>query len=462
MKNEVIVKPNYTRYKIYNERRFRKGTIPKGSAGFCYEDDKSLSFINFRWYSNGLNKNSGFSKSRVTKNKLLLKNGKLNIFSITRTRENFLKIRNVSRNGKLIEPLNKRANKKIQKRTIKILRAFLKKKNIKYKWNKQFNLNQNLLLLLYPALRELNIQDLKIESLPSAYSVYFRQPTLQLAIKKCFGFKGKKLQKLVYNWLEKNKNLDIFVLGAYLKGLIPIDNIMKLGESCADKTRDGRFGWINITNLKDVRKFLKNYNKQKIYNLLYNYEKNDNEIIFFRRSDFQDTINMYSQYGEKIILPKHPKDFKEIHDYLSKEVLKIQNEPVEIKYPEKIKKLNGIIIDNLKIELPFNTHVLIDWGQKMNNCIGGYQQQAAKNQVLLLGIYKDNKLTYNISIRNKILEQFYGPRNSNPDDMDKEKIIKILEENEIISSRNHNREDDLRPIVIQNQNQNDQLVEVPF
>ena len=89
--------------------------------------------------------------------------------------------------------------------------------------------------------------------------------------------------------------------------------------------------------------------------------------------------------------------------------------------------------EEFKFIIPKSSEDLMDWGSEMHNCIGGYAYRVKQGNIKIIGVYKNSKLTYNISINGKNINQFYGFSNSEPPEEDKLKVLKFLKEKNIIN-----------------------------
>jgi hypothetical protein len=105
--------------------------------------------------------------------------------------------------------------------------------------------------------------------------------------------------------------------------------------------------------------------------------------------------------------------FKELHDALSRDQRKLREPEVPVAYRKRGKALAGEYGD-YRIVAPRTTYDLIDWGQDMNNCIGGYGYAASTGTSLLYGVYQGSTLLGNMEInpKNGDIRQLLGKHNA--------------------------------------------------
>jgi hypothetical protein len=168
--------------------------------------------------------------------------------------------------------------------------------------------------------------------------------------------------------------------------------------------------------------------------------------------DLQDTLIQWYSYGHKIQLPTNLKTLRELHDYISKEVNKLKHADFPLTFANRPEFLSIDGVDttvlsadkkhrHLKIIVPKTNHELIDWGQKLSNCIGTYGDRvnSSKDQ-FLLGVEEFGKLKYAIEINRGYINQFHGHGNSRPDMTDKEVIESIIKQHGLVGHHFDGRE----------------------
>jgi hypothetical protein len=419
MKNAAVDKGNFIRHKIFHRTGYNptyKSRTALGVVDFIYEHPHKLVFktIKYRFESGKARAIKGGGGAGI----LTCKNGSFNLYKIGgegagRT------LKNISTCPRLViekfaEKLNGKKTKAGYARVSRILRKFAKRNGVNLPRKK--TKEEMIALMLYPAIRELENTPTTFEA---TYSKHLRQPTFRKAVSSAFG-KGDKVYKMVCEWSKANEN-DLNVLElSLLKGLIPIDYFFKL-------IAEYRVSPGHPKHRIFLRKILKSYNAKRILTLL------GDKALYRSNELINDMCLMYSIHGDKIIFPEKPLTLRVLHDDMARQTRRMANPVMEFKVRDKIKALNGSMInENLKLIVPQNSHDLIEWATIMSNCISNYSHQMKNNDVLLLGVEKNGVMTYNISVRNGHVEQFYGARNSDPDQEDKKVVKSFLEKNDVI------------------------------
>lgn len=248
--------------------------------------------------------------------------------------------------------------------------------------------------------------------------------TLEKFVYKLTGNNGRKTRKLIIEGV-RNRPYDAAKLSwIYLfKNLVPIEDIQ--GFILDQKSR----GWSGST--ENIRKFLKllpDNMRRKTF------KRDGIDYNCF----LSDTVSQWSKLNCPEI-PKTCKNLREIHDWTSIEYLKIKNAPKEISWKDEYLEIDNAKIQDLRIELPKDSHYLVDYGTKLSHCVASYGEMAAKGNCQILAIYKNEELKYNLEIRNKLLIQFRGKRNCEPDEDDKNLILSYLCDRNLIKYNNNER-----------------------
>ena len=451
--NKDLIKTHekFVRYRIFNVRkfypgkRFADGKSQRDSHGkglFITDWGDALQFSRLAYtiiknYENPTEKPE-FRKDKLTNcYRLKIKDGRVNLWSKFGA-EGAVKPRNKSNSPGNLEQLFfgniKKVHPVYKRRLNSVIKNFLRRHKIKFKYSS--NYLENILLSCYPGARDFR-GILESFNLNSVYSKHFRRGNIKYVVKACFGFNSKKLLKMVCEKIKQDKNFDILVLGCMLKGLIPLDYFYRLLESDINyhyfNTKIGGFNF----KLKEVRKVLKNFNSQKLLNLFVGPETHCNDFYF------DDSIRLYPNATLTDNSFRNVRNWIDIHNVIAPtrfvparewgrnyKAPEIQHFDLPIR--EGYDKLDGQTFDNFTFEVPKNTQKLHEYSDKMNNCIRGYGQ-SVKNGMNILGVYKNlDKLTYNISIQNREINQFKGIYNQEPPEGDKKKIIDILVNKNII------------------------------
>lgn len=134
-----------------------------------------------------------------------------------------------------------------------------------------------------------------------------------------------------------------------------------------------------------------------------------------------DTIRMIKFIKEKVNVEiDYSMRADEMHEWASGEHNKILNPNRIIPYMEeiqhKVENMQSTLeASSLSIRLAVDTYELVQWGSKLNHCIGTYSSRAVEGSSVLLGVFVGEELTYTIECNKELLiRQFYGKRNSRP------------------------------------------------
>lgn len=122
---------------------------------------------------------------------------------------------------------------------------------------------------------------------------------------------------------------------------------------------------------------------------------------------FADTVSMYRQVARSIDVESTPvalsraKNLKEYHDSLAiyHRKMKTENLPFE-KY-----EFHGSQMGDFTIKVCKDSHELIEWSTYMGNCVSSYQDRILDGKIVMCGLFKEDKLVYNLSLR-KIGKKF--------------------------------------------------------
>ncbi len=416
----IKIGPNFVRYKLGNYRKFypkEKFRVKYGKSLFVWDWGNALSLKGLSWtfvaHKNFL-KNGSQNDNKVSIN---IKNGRLRVYSTVFSESGKI-IRDISNNpGKIgsrfFDKFKK--SKAYEKRFNRILVHFLRRNGIKFKYSPDYK--SNLIKACYSGAREL---DGKLTiNLHSTYSKYFLRGNINYVIKRCFGYDSKKLVKMVCERIEKDKNLNILILGRILKKLVPLDYFYQIIEG-AERSLLQEIGSINnwLFRIRDIRALLKNYNSARILKLIFS------PAGFL----FADSVKTYRDYKENnITLLAKPANWAETRNGKLSENFKL---PVS-------KKLAGIdnkMIDDFRLYVPKEAIELSNYGNLLGNCLGGYSRQVASRLTQILTVFQKDELKYAISLNNGKIGQFRGKFNCLPEENDKNKILGFLKENSIIST----------------------------
>lgn len=417
-KNGIVQTPKGNFYRLaFSAKRYKQGdkfTYNRGTAYSAYDTDKSLIY-----YESNVNKGNNKNSYRVIK------------IIIFKVKNNRLIVYKKIHNGRIINVTNL-YNLGLIKQFAPIFKSWCRRKGFVFKkrWNKKYDvLSLQRLFLSYPSLENLlSIGNISyVWRIPTFLTNHLKHDNIGLnsLLKKICGSDSNTIKSLIINNkkdLLLDRICDIFIL----KKKLTVDQLKNV--SFRKNYYAGQESLtFSIKMQRVAKKFIKNFHSDTIYNWL----KIGNEAKY--KSLFFDTLLMFNQCPNEFIFP-NTNNIKEIHDNFVEQFRRIKDKPVSYKKSvTKYNKINNIEFNGIKIEIPEDSVKLKNYGEMMHNCIYGYKDLMKDGRILLLGIYKDNELKYNISINGKQIEQFYGYRNSSPEPEDYNLVLNKLKEMEIIN-----------------------------
>lgn len=266
----------------------------------------------------------------------------------------------------------------------------------------------------YPALKNMPTSCINIGP---AHLLRKKDFTFDDYMKKTYKHKSKILKKAVINTITHNK----LVLLHLLKNKFNRGELEKMLSVLAGKRfTTGLYGHYE----RDVKYFFSQYSNKKIFKMF------KNEFVSY---NFTDAITQLWEYKDKIIAPQDFKDMRDIHDNISLQYKRIGQEDYDFNIPERIEKLDGIQLDNDIIIVPKTRHELLDWGQKMNNCIASYHKEFHTGRTIILGVKEDDKIKYNIEINGGRIIQFMENRNRRVNQETIDKYKKVFVKHKLIA-----------------------------
>lgn len=253
--------------------------------------------------------------------------------------------------------------------------------------------------------------------------------------------KGKVIRKMVFNLIKDHIHLTGFLFFAKLfKKYLTVDEMQVIYKNCLS---DGMYRIGISTDARDARlniwpQLVRFYGIKKLKNMMmpvFRGEESERRTFLYEFWDMLRMLHGYEERAGKSFNFIDVASFKELHDYAAKEWSKIKNPCVVFEYKKGAVEIDNATVGDFKIVLPKNSYELIDWGQKMSNCVGSYSSLIKNNNCLVLGVEKGGELKYNIEIRGGAIGQFYGPRNSSPPLEDKSVVEEFLVEKKLINMK---------------------------
>lgn len=284
--------------------------------------------------------------------------------------------------------------------------------------------------LAYPITRTMSKG---IERLPSGMTQHLRHETMMDVTRSMY---GKKLYRKDLVKAVSEASLSQVSFAFAFKGIIPIDWIINLLNNRGGAFPEG-LPVEHHANMKSLFRALTIHQQKRFLNALMSSQPKDKATAW----EVIDTLRMFKRLNENYNANYAPgqlegKTWKELHDNFTADFRRrgVADQPIEkVKLAKQIENLT--LSDGYTIVQPKTTHELIDWGVKMEHCIGSYVKEAVDGHSVFLGIVKDKTMIGNaqISVREKRLVQIFGKRNRNLDKQTLELFSSVLIDNKVLA-----------------------------
>jgi hypothetical protein len=101
-----------------------------------------------------------------------------------------------------------------------------------------------------------------------------------------------------------------------------------------------------------------------------------------------------------------------------------------------LRRLDGLQLDDLTLVLPHTAGDLVRWGRLLSNCLGDFGPAAVAGRSVLIGVLRDQRLTYVVELTaSGAVRQFCGRANRAPRDRDRRAVIGVLVEHLLVDRR---------------------------
>lgn len=212
----------------------------------------------------------------------------------------------------------------------------------------------------------------------------------------------KNIKRLIWDTIDKNRYIDLTILST-LKYLSGIQNIDKL----CNVLRDNQFA-VFFNNYIDEshHPFLKRIPEELFLKILKTVVSKK-EDGYYSNILFRDAISQYAEIDktETIeLIHKESKCLTSFHDIVSREYRMKKIPLINFKLKDKydfIKVIEGSVVNGYTVKIVNNSHELIGWGSELNNCLASYVYPVETGQCVILGLMKNNKITYSVEINQK-------------------------------------------------------------
>jgi len=448
MKNKLKVFSDGNKsHKIYHHRHY---SGKSGNIFSIIEKPNRLCFQFFKYgkihtYEDDLleSKITGtkFTGTKLTSGCLSRKNGKYYQYSIKRDIEG-LKIRGKINLICVKFKLDK--NTKI-KRFNKVVDNFVGKK-LPYTTIPQ----TKLMLVTYPMLLQFfqdsdkKKQITVISTVNSFNSAGLRASNLKECLHILFGYSNRNLIKEVAQTIKETGSLDILTIGSFYRRTVSVDYYYQFCKFLRDnltilpRHSNNYFKFNNnyqarpyyqkFIRLIPIQKFMRFY----LESLSNPWRLNDTIANWVINPNIENTVSTTKPTFKAFNISEFS-TMEALHDHICETnrrrnqtsiIIEPEKEYTLDKNIEKLKDIDGAIVGDMELVVPKTNTELATWSDLMSNCIGrgSYGPSAKDGRILLLGIKRQDKMVYNISLRNGMIDQFLAKFNAQADKVDRELV----------------------------------------
>jgi hypothetical protein len=259
------------------------------------------------------------------------------------------------------------------------------------------------------------------------------------------GDKGKKVKKLLFSC----SNVTNIILATLLWPLATPDHLQKVLQSARSVSeRDGLGDCIDFTRNIKVPESLGDDEKEdseksklltgKVRTMM-SYLGIDKVIRWAAKDSFSPTYlidaaelfyDITVKHEHSLDLPRL-RDLCELHDYLTKVYNSLIHQPVDLRVDLNVERLDGREIGIYKLEVPRVSTTLLEWGRKLDHCVGSYVNAVNEGRTSIVGVNDEKgEPIYTIQLIEGVelyrINQFYGAHNTEPPAEDKESISNYI------------------------------------
>lgn len=243
-----------------------------------------------------------------------------------------------------------------------------------------------------------------------------------LDIENVLGLKNKAILKKFYDVIKNDNKINTEMLNIIftVKNIFPDINEQIIEPLIKTYSHSA---FIKEDLIVDVQNMLMNYNQKRVISLFSNYVEDD---------FLEDTVIMYKDLFENDILiddilPKKPKNIRELHTLFTRECRKIK-QPKSMLNQKRIDNLQNLVIDEYKVFIPETTFDLIDIGNALSICVGNgyYAKKVLKKQCNIIALKKGKDFKFCVEFDINHLIQCRGWGNASMNNNLVKKIKEII------------------------------------
>lgn len=240
------------------------------------------------------------------------------------------------------------------------------------------------------------------------------------SIKDCISKKFPKCSKKTFSLISEKMIQKNYLNFDYIQNLFYLQNLLSNVDDINEVINSSIF--FDLKNIVLLDYLFASIDEKRLKKIIINETTKTSS-----KQKINDIQNLYNEL-QKVFNNNFIIDWKNIysvdklHEYLLNLFLTISSRDKndyslmgEIQFPF-LNNLSKEYFDNLKIVIPKRKSDLEEWGRTLGNCIATYAHNFRIADVILLGLFQDDKLKYTLEIStNGKIKQFVDKTNTNID-----------------------------------------------
>jgi hypothetical protein len=229
---------------------------------------------------------------------------------------------------------------------------------------------------------------------------------------RLFGKAPKSLVKSVILHMPfTDEFLDILFLAKIFYHIWPIDKVVEFLRKAAETRVEHGRGYrslifrhmyptrdnSNIMQIRVWRSFLRKFTPNKIINSFCKYRLEFGQLVC-------DTLKQLSEFKERNIKVtiSSKMDINQVHDVVSRYYMRLSRPEKALPVYDLFYEINNEDIMGYKVVFPKTNYDLINWGKKMQICVGSYASSVERGNSVIFALFKDRVPKYCVEYRPKI------------------------------------------------------------
>lgn len=201
---------------------------------------------------------------------------------------------------------------------------------------------------------------------------------------------------VIQQWRKEKSKMNIDELQNYMKSFAVIDDMKTLNFIRKFASIHRLFNYANKQFEKDEKHFIRRH-----------------QVLITWRDYLMDCQRLKIHIDEAIIFPK---SLRKAHEETIKRVKHYEDELMRKKAKERYEKIKHYEFElgQLKIVVPYTPKEIIDEGNKLSHCVGGYAQRHVDGKTTILfirNIKEPDESFYTLEVKNEKVLQVRGVKN---------------------------------------------------